>query len=1024
MYISGVGGNQTVPIHRIHLECALFSGYAEVGLVSKLPIRGISLLLGNDIAGNIVTVSDFSSSCAITRSKSKKLSVDDEIVDLSDSFISHGKEVTSVPVFEKRSTLIEDQSADPSLHNLFSHVLTESELSELPIGYYIKSGVLMRKWSPSDSSPGQEWNERHQIVVPVKYRSEILALAHSLPLSGHLGVNKTHDKITRHFYWPGIRKSVSDFVKTCHTCQVIGKPNQTIPKAPLQPIPAFEEPFSRIIIDCVGPLPKTRSGHQYLLTIMCASSRYPEAIPLRSISARIILKELVKFFTTYGFPKEIQSDQGSNFMSNVFQQLMYELEIHQIRSTAYHPESQGALERFHQSLKSMMRTYCSDHPNDWDEAVPLLLFAARESVQETLGFSPFELVFGHTIRGPLKILKEQWLGDDTPGNLLEYIVKFRQRLFDVRGHAAENLKDVQSNMKEWYDRKARLRTFCPGDKILLYLPTQGNALQGKFSGPYIVDSQVSDTNYIVFTPDRRKSKQFCHVNLMKPYHSRQPDDVGVAVVGENDYDTCHIEDDIEIVSPRLCNSEILSDMTCKVKHLDSSKQQDIQQIFESFPSIFSDSPGRTVILEHDMDPGGSKPIKQPPYRVSPQKRDVMREEIQYMLDHDLIEVSTSPWSSPCILVPKDGGGTRFVTDYRKVNKCLIPDCFPCPRVDDCIEEVGQAKFVTKFDLQKGYWQVPLTERAKQVSAFVTPDGLYQYKVMPFGTMNASATFQRLMNVVTCDISGCRVYIDDIVIHSNTWEEHVFTLERFFRNLAEANLSINLAKSEVGKATVTFLGYVVGQGHVCPRECKIQAIIDMPAPRNKRELQRFLGMVGFYRRFCEDLAHLSVPLTELLKGGALFIWSDECQSAFLQIKHILGSKPVLLAPDFFKPFSLAVDASDLAMGAVLMQDDQNGDSHPVAYYSKKFNIHQKNYATIEKELLAIVLALQHFEVYVSAADSQTVIYTDHNPLTYLHSMKNKNQRLMRWSIFLQDFNICIRHVKGVANIVPDLLSRLV
>ena len=183
---------------------------------------------------------------------------------------------------------------------------------------------------------------------------------------------------------------MAEFCKTCHACQIVGKPNQKIPPAPLKPIPAFEEPFSRVIIDCVGPLPKTKSGNQYLLTIMCASTRFPEAIPLRRIVAPVIVKALIKFFTLVGLPKVVQSDQGSNFMSKVFQQVLYQLGIEQVKSSAYHPESQGALERFHQTLKNMIKTYCFETEKDWDEGVHLFLFAVRESVQESLGFSPLQ----------------------------------------------------------------------------------------------------------------------------------------------------------------------------------------------------------------------------------------------------------------------------------------------------------------------------------------------------------------------------------------------------------------------------------------------------------------------------------------------------------------------------------------------------------------------------------------------------------------------------------------------------------
>ena len=196
-------------------------------------------------------------------------------------------------------------------------------------------------------------------------------------MAGHLGVRKTHDRILNHFWWPTLRKDVAEYCRSCHTCQVVGKPNQKIPTAPLKPIPAFDEPFSRVIVDCVGPLPKTKAGNQYLLTIMCASTRFPEAIPLRNIKAPTIVKALTKFFTLVGLPKSIQSDQGSNFMSGLFQEVMCELGIEQYASSAYHPESQGALERFHQTLKNMIRTYCLDFEKDWDEGVHLLLVCCK-----------------------------------------------------------------------------------------------------------------------------------------------------------------------------------------------------------------------------------------------------------------------------------------------------------------------------------------------------------------------------------------------------------------------------------------------------------------------------------------------------------------------------------------------------------------------------------------------------------------------------------------------------------------------
>ena len=297
----------------------------------------------------------------------------------------------------------------------------------------------------------------------------------------------------------------------------VGKPNQKIPPAPLQPIPAFEEPFSRILIDCVGPLPKTKSGNQYLLTVMCTSTRFPEAIPLRDIKAKTIIKALTKFFCFVGLPKSIQSDQGSNFMSTLFQQVMHEIGIKQFKSTAFHPESQGALERFHQTLKSMIKKYCFEYEKDWDEGVHLLLFASREAVQESLEFSPYELVFGHTVRGPLKLMKEKWLTETSEVHLLDYVSNFKEKLFNAFKPAQENLKSSQAKMKKQYDLNTKNRVFKPGDKVLAFLPIPGHPLQAKYFGPYVVDSKLNDLNYIILTPGQQKKKRVCHVNMLKEY---------------------------------------------------------------------------------------------------------------------------------------------------------------------------------------------------------------------------------------------------------------------------------------------------------------------------------------------------------------------------------------------------------------------------------------------------------------------------------------------------------------------------
>ena len=229
--------------------------------------------------------------------------------------------------------------------------------------------------------------------------------------------------------------------------------------------------------------------------------------------------------------------------------------------------------------------------------------------------------------------------------------------------------------------------------------------------------------------------------------------------------------------------------------------------------------------------------------------------------------------------------------------------------------MGSAKYVTKLDLLKGYWQVPLTPHASEISAFVTPDHFLQYTVMPFGLRNAPATFQRLMNTVLRGVRNCEVYLDDIVAYSSHWDEHVKTLSEIFERLCKASLTLNLAKCEFGKAVVIYLGKIVGQGRVCPVTAKVQAIIDFPAPHTRRELHRFLGMTGYYRGFCKNFSDVVASLTGLVSPKVHFQWSEKCQFSFEAAKALLCSAPVLAAPDVVRPFKLEVDASALGVGAV-------------------------------------------------------------------------------------------------------------
>ena len=645
--------------------------------------------------------------------------------------------------------------------------------------------------------------------------------------------------------------------------------------------------------------------------------------------------------------------------------------------------------------------------------------------------------------GPLLLLKEKWLDEDPEKiSVLKYVATFKDRLFRAGQMAKRNLQESQSKMKVWYNRKAKSRCFEPGDRVLVLFPVVGNPLQAKYSGPYKVVKKISDTNYLVKTPGRRKETQVCHINMLKAYHEKPKRELVtlnnrlglespthskdcVGQVAEKEEDT---ESEVRLGNDqqpiKLQNSQILNDLGTKLSHLPLVQRKELAEVITQYREVFPDVPSKTKLIEHDVDVGDSAPIKQHPYRVSPMKKELLDKEVQYMLKNDIIEESQSNWSSPCILVPKHDGGFRFCTDFRKVNDKTKSDSFPIPRIADCIDQIGNAKFVSTFDMLKGYWQVPLTQRAREISAFVTPSGLYQYKVMPFGMKNAPATFQRMVNKLVRDIDGCEGYIDDVVIFSDNWSDHIRQIKRFFQIMREAKLTINLMKSEFGKATVKYLGHIVGQGQVKPLDAKIQTIVKYPIPTSRKELARFLGMAGYYRNFCLNFSEIAAPLTNLLSKKVKFVWTDDCQLAFDKVKLLLQKSPVLKSPDYEKPFKLIIDSSDVGTGSVLVQEASDGLDHPVSYFSKKFLKYQKNYSVVEKETLGLVLALEHFDVYLGSTPFKIKVYTDHNPLTFLKTMKNKNQRLVRWSLALQEYNLEIQHIPGSENVVADALSRCI
>ncbi|XP_068213448.1 uncharacterized protein [Palaemon carinicauda] len=929
----------------------------------------------------------------VTRSRSKGVDLEEIDLDLE----SVNSQVTDFVTGGKLSSIIfddvdwEPEALKEAQSKEFNDVTTESILNNSSKPYFVKEDGLLYRVSRAVEAPADQIEVVRQLVVPEKYRRKLLWLSHENNLAGHFSVRKTFQKLAEHFFWPGMRTDVKNHVHSCNTCQIVGKLNQKVPRAPLIPIPAVGEPFREVIVDVVGPLPRTRSGNEYILSIIDRMSRFPEAIPLRRIG-----------------------------------------------------------------------------------------------------------IFGHSVRGPLDVVREHWEGETPEVNVLDYVSHLQAKLQNAWCFAKENLAKGQPVMKSNYDIKSRRREFSPGDRVLVLLPMPGNPLKAQFSGPWRILKKMSEVNYLVETPGRRRKSQHCHINMLKPYVSRSSEEVEVGPISLVEVVT-EVDEELTIGPNNLSNnSDVLNNLSLK-------------------------------------------------FQLNPVKMDIVKEEVKYMLDHNLITPSTNPWSSPVVFVKKEGGQNRLCFDYHKINEVTKTDSYPLPRVEDCIDRIGSAKFIrnplraqfsgpwkvlkkyndvnylietpgkrrktrvchinmlkpyvsrdvelvenvdvdpvtlvnvevdtevdtvesvvndklsvtpdalnsnseilnnlqikfqhldhdrvedcidrvgsakflTKLDLLKGYWQVGLSPRARRISAFVTGYGLFECKVMPFGMKNAAATFQRLMNYITQNLEGCVVYIDDLIIYSDDWKTHLKRLRALFQVLRMAGLVVNLKKSDFAQAKVIYLGHEVGLGKVTPKKANVEAVADFPVPLNKRGVRRFLGMVGYYREFICNLPDIANPLTNLLKKGFRFNWSADCQGAFERLKATLISYPLLRSPDFKLPFRLGTDASDLGLGAVLLQEDDKGTLHPVAYFSKKLSTAKRKYSTIEKEALCLIKALTHFDVYLSNSKYPIVVYTDHNPLVFIRRFKDKIMRILRWCLTLQEYDLEIRHITGRDNVIHDVMSR--
>ncbi|XP_055604558.1 uncharacterized protein LOC129752806 [Uranotaenia lowii] len=473
---------------------------------------------------------------------------------------------------------------------------------------------------------------------------------------------------------------------------------------------------------------------------------------------------------------------------------------------------------------------------------------------------------------------------------------------------------------------------------------------------------------------------------------------------------------------------IPSEETVEIEHdLNEMEKNELMEVIKQFDFTSSVKLGRTNAIEHEIVlKEGAKPKNQPVYRCAPNLQKEIDAEIERFKSMDVIEECYSEWTNPLVPVRKSNGKIRVCLDSRRLNSMTVKDAYPMRNMLEIFQRLESAKYFSIIDLKDAYFQIPLKEECRNLTAFRTSRGLFRFKVCPFGVTGASFCMNRLMDrVIGFDlIPFVFVYLDDIVIASKTLEDHFRLLKIVAERLKKANLTVSLEKSRFCRRQIKYLGYLLNDKGIAIDGSRISAILDYARPKCVKDIRRLLGLAGFYQRFIKGYSRKTVPITDLLKKSKKkFTWTEEAEVAFMDLKSALTAAPILANPDFSKQFTIESDASDTAVGAALVQDN-SGETQVIAYFSKKLSRTQRAYSSVEKECLGVLLAIENFRHYVEG--SRFKVVTDARSLLWLFTIGagTGNSKLIRWALKIQSYDIQLEYRKGSSNITADCLSRSV
>jgi hypothetical protein len=918
---------------------------------------------------------------------------------------------------DKQTDFAQLQRADSSLQQAWAKAKMRKS------GFFIRNGLLMKS-KPNHLKLHED--DDALLVLPRSCYAKVLEKAHdSLEGGCHFGFKRTARNISKVFYMN--KSCIKRYVASCAVCQRLA-PKRVKERAELVQIPVIDLEFGdKWVVDVSGgdfpKLSPANGGYKYILVACDVATRFVILIPLTKLRATSMADAITThILARFGTKTTLVYDMQSSMLSEIFQKTLKLLRVTSRVAIAGYHSSTALAERWIRTVQKCLKSYIFSYKSRWNHLLPWVSFNLNQTAGSLFGFSPHELIFGRNFNNVLDDLKDEFIGEsdeddrEVKRNVLSYLTDLRSRLAASRAVANQHASEIQAKTKQWYDRQCtKSKQFQPGAKVIVLEPDDSRKLFARWSEPMTVSRQTNERNYEVILPDGRK--KIFHINQLRRFNDPVEFIHAVVITAEATGD----EEDENIQALEDRNSE----MDFKIEtSLPPDKRERLLAVLNEYKDVFRKTLGKTHLATHVIKLKDTIPCVKPYYRIPEMLKPKLEDEINRLLSEGIIRECESDYCSPIIPIKKPDGSLRIVQDLSALNAKTVDDLYPMSSPNEVLSAAAGKPWISKLDLSQAYFQIPLASECQELTAFQCHLGTYCWTRTPQGAKNAPRTMERLLKSLLKGTSKfANSLLDDIVVSSDSFDDHLVHLAEILKRLRQANLTASISKSEFLKKSLTVLGHCIENGVITPSQTHIERVLKIGPQKTKAGVRAIIGLINYHHNMIPNLAAIMFPLTLLLKRNApeKVKWQQEHTDALEWVKSILVTKPVLFPPKHDRHFIIMADSSDKTIGAILAQCDDHGVERNVAYFSKKLLPRQVNYGITQKECYAVVASVIHWHQYIYG--HKILVRSDHASLRYLSTAAKHNAMLARWHILLSNYDITFEYRRAALHSNADGLSRI-